>query len=94
MKHHLARTHKNVTACNKVTEDVQKTFKNILEVLQQRNSVNDDVVEFFEEEEYFTSKGGITDKFMRRGKGKQVALLSMVQDRSKPRMDISRMIYS
>ena len=27
MKHQLARTRKNVTACDKVTEDVQKMFK-------------------------------------------------------------------
>ena len=37
----------------KLLKDVQKTFKNILEELQQRNSVNDDVVQCFEEEEYF-----------------------------------------
>ena len=46
----------------------RKCSKKIWEELQQRNSVNDDVVECFEEEEYFTSEGGIMDKFFSKGK--------------------------
>ncbi|KAF7147156.1 hypothetical protein RHSIM_Rhsim03G0071700 [Rhododendron simsii] len=94
MKHHLARTHHNAKPCEKVPEDVTNMFLKILEELKQRNCIEQDDVDCFDEVENVISKRGSMDQYMSKTQAKQVTLPSMLKDRTKPCVDIRRMIYA
>ncbi|CAI9089609.1 OLC1v1024211C1 [Oldenlandia corymbosa var. corymbosa] len=82
MKHHLARTRKDVALCEKVPRDVSTKFLKILENLRERKSVDDDIVDLscFDEENDDNDK-----KFNGTGKGKkQVTMNSFTKDRAVP----------
>ncbi|KAI8535251.1 hypothetical protein RHMOL_Rhmol10G0159300 [Rhododendron molle] len=94
MKHHLARTHQNAKPCEKVPEDVTNIFLKILGELKQRNCIEQDDVDCFDEVENVISKRGSMDQYVSKTKAKQVTLPSMLKDRTKPCVDICRMIYA
>ncbi|KAE9466882.1 hypothetical protein C3L33_01196, partial [Rhododendron williamsianum] len=94
MKHHLARTHHNAKPCEKVPEDVTNMFLKILGELKQRNCIEQDDVDCFDEVENVISKRGSLDQYVSKTKAKQVTLPSMLKDRTKPCVDICRMIYA
>ncbi|KAG5515997.1 hypothetical protein RHGRI_036889 [Rhododendron griersonianum] len=94
MKHHLARTHHNAKPCEKVPEDVTNMFLKILGELKQRNCIEQDDVDCFDEVEKVISKRGSMDKYVSKTKAKQVTLPSMLKKRTKPCVDICRMIYA
>ncbi|KAG5560764.1 hypothetical protein RHGRI_003943 [Rhododendron griersonianum] len=58
MKHHLARTHHNAKPCENVPEDVTNMFLKILGELKQRNCIEQDDVDCFDEMENVISKRG------------------------------------
>ncbi|KAF7149439.1 hypothetical protein RHSIM_Rhsim03G0072400 [Rhododendron simsii] len=94
MKHHLARTHHNAKPCEKVPEDVINMFLKILEELKQRNCIEQDDVDCFDEMENVISTRGSMVQYVSKTKAKQVTLPSMLKDRTKPCVDICRMIYA
>ncbi|XP_058208236.1 uncharacterized protein LOC131321250 [Rhododendron vialii] len=94
MKHHLARTHHNAKPCEKVPEDVTNMFLKILGELKQRNYIDQDDVDCFDEVENVISKRGSMDQYVSKTKAKQVTMPSMLKDRTKPCVDICRMIYA
>ncbi|KAG5562353.1 hypothetical protein RHGRI_005178 [Rhododendron griersonianum] len=94
MKHHLARTHHNAKPCEKAPEDVTNMFLKILGELKQRNCIEQDDVDCFDEVENVISKRGSMDQYVSKTKAKQVTLPSMLKDRTKPCVDICRMIYA
>ncbi|KAF7119637.1 hypothetical protein RHSIM_Rhsim13G0053900 [Rhododendron simsii] len=94
MKHHLARTHQNAKPCEKVPEDVTNMFLKILGELKQRKCIEQDDMDCFDEVENVISKRGSMDQYVSKTKAKQVTLPSMLKDRTKPCVDICRMIYA
>ena len=50
MKHHLARTHKDVAACKKNSDEVRDLFKGVLNEIDKKKQIEDDgIAEFLEE---------------------------------------------
>ncbi|KAF7124203.1 hypothetical protein RHSIM_Rhsim12G0154800 [Rhododendron simsii] len=94
MKHHLGRTHQNAKPCEKVPEDVTNMFLKILGELKQRKCIEQDDMDCFDEVENVISKRGSMDQYVSKTKAKQVTLPSMLKDRTKPCVDICRMIYA